>query len=277
MPSLATHGKACRKNSPDGALKGKICPFCFGTGWEEVDGDDGYTYMRECGCGLRRRSVVDGLLSFADLPRSFRHMGLDGFRPSLYQSAEARKMAVSACNAVKYWLEHLEEILERGTGLYLYSLVSGSGKTRMAAGIAHELIYKHDFKVKFMTVGQLRQAVKDSWSSQNAHRFEERAGSESRLLNALISADVLVLDDFGSEGEKNWMDEKISHIVNSRYLDRRVTIFTSRFDIDSLDCAEQIKGRLKEMTFVVHFPEESVRSYIAAQNRNQLLTGAAPK
>ena len=45
-----------------------------------------------------------------------------------------------------------------------------------------------------------------------------------------MEADLLVLDDLGSEKTSEWVEETMNLIVNTRYNERRLTIFTSNYD-----------------------------------------------
>ena len=44
-----------------------------------------------------------------------------------------------------------------------------------------------------------------------------------------MTADLLVLDDLGAEKTSEWVDETMNLIVNTRYSERRVTLFTSNY------------------------------------------------
>src|SRR4029450_7520659 len=46
----------------------------------------------------------------------------------------------------------------------------------------------------------------------------------------VMEADLLVLDDLGSEKTSEWVEETMNLIVNTRYNERRLTIFTSNYD-----------------------------------------------
>lgn len=254
---------------------GDVCPYCFDSGWEERQGADGYTDMTPCRCGLLGRRTAAVHASFANIPQSFLKLSLDGFRLSAYQTDEGRTAARAACKAVKYWLSHLEAVTEQGKGLYLYSSRRGSGKTRMAAGISHELIYKKNMRVKFISTLQLVQTIRESWGRQGTRRFDTAAVEEGQILNALLSADILVLDDFGAERAKeaSWIDDRMAYLINGRYADRKATIYTSCLHPDELGYDERIRGKIKEGCFLVPFPEESVRDYLSRENQRALFQG----
>ncbi len=44
-----------------------------------------------------------------------------------------------------------------------------------------------------------------------------------------MHADLLVLDDLGAEKTSEWVEETMNLIVNTRYNERRLTIFTSNY------------------------------------------------
>ena len=175
----------CSLDNPD------FCPVCNDTGWEFVP-DGGQGTCRVCKCGLRERQILRGRISFADIPESFKDLRISDFATDIYTKPESRRKAVTAVNAVTYWINEFPDMKERGMGLYFYSGAKGSGKTRMAAGIANELVHKMGIRVKFATSLQILDEIKASWDKQVGR-------SESSLLSFLTSAPVLVVDDFGTE------------------------------------------------------------------------------
>ena len=71
-----------------------------------------------------------------------------------------------------------------------------------------------------------------------------------------MTADLLVLDDLGAEKTSEWVEETMNLIVNTRYNERRMTIFTSNYlDIpDDTDpnsllfrIGHRMRSRLHEM------------------------------
>ena len=71
-----------------------------------------------------------------------------------------------------------------------------------------------------------------------------------------MQAELLVLDDLGAEKTSEWVDETMNLIVNTRYNERRLTIFTSNYqDIpDDTDpnslvfrIGHRMRSRLHEM------------------------------
>ena len=71
-----------------------------------------------------------------------------------------------------------------------------------------------------------------------------------------MRADVLVLDDLGAEKTSEWVEETLNLIVNTRYSEKRVTMFTTNYD-DNPDITDpdsllfrigaRMRSRLHEM------------------------------
>lgn len=238
------------------------CTSCHGSGWVLTE-ENGITYARECTCGIMRKEALQKSLQFANIPEAFSEVRLDSFRKDIYRREESRLIIEKDCKAIRWWLDNMQVMKEQGTGLYLYSGAKGSGKTRMAVSIANELIYAKGMTVKFATSIQILNEIKASWR-------EEDGMTEHRLLNDLSEAEVLIIDDFGIETVKDWIEEKLYHIINTRYINRMITIFTSNLSMDELDYDDRIINRIKEKNFPLTFPNESVRDYIAEDNLKQL-------
>lgn len=243
----------------------EICPKCHNTGWIIVE-DGGNGTAIECDCGIRKRMIHSSRLRFADIPESFKDVRLDNFEKSVYQSSENREMVVEIAKAVRYWLKNIESMKERGIGLYFYSGTKGSGKTRLAVSIANELIEKYDTQVKFSTSIQILDEIVRTWKVGNV--------TESKLIHDLSNAEVLIIDDFGAEVFKDWKAEKFYSIINNRYVDKKITLFTSNMKLDDLQYDDRITNRIKERVLQVPFPEESVRDLIASQLRDEFKMGA---
>lgn len=240
------------------------CPVCHGTGWEEYE-KDGYTFCRECKCGIRRRQIEENRMRFANLPSNFSKLRISSFDITAYNSPNCQNAARNAVKGINYYLNNFNVLKGQGKGLYIYSQTKGSGKTRMAVSLANELMDK-GIQVKFATSLQILAEIKKSWDKNSEYQ------SESELINQLSTTEVLIIDDFDVEqGGKAWISERFYQIINSRYMDKKVTIYTSNSGIESLGYDDRIVNRIKERSFVLPFPEESVRDRIAKENMYELI------
>lgn len=87
----------------------------------------------------------------------------------------------------------------------------------------------------------------------------------------LTYADILIIDDFGAESGKDWINEKFYGIINGRYVDKKTTIFTSNYPISQLKYDDRITNRILERSLEIPFPEESVREHIADAMKQELI------
>lgn len=232
-----------------------VCPKCNGRGWEVFIGDDGLEYARECDCGLNERERQQNKLTFANVPYTYREVRLRDFR--LKYNEENKRLFKSIASSVKWWLENIDKMLEECKGLYLWSVTKGSGKTMMLSALSNELMDLGK-QVKFATSMQIINEIKASWDKDNEM-------TESRLLRDLERVEILVIDDFGTEQTKDWIDDKFYQIINTRYIERKLTLYSANYNIKDLPYNERISSRVMERCFNIHFPEESVRETIAAQ------------
>ena len=53
--------------------------------------------------------------------------------------------------------------------------------------------------------------------------------AEMDILRPVMDAELLVLDDLGAEKPSEWVEETMNLIVNTRYNERRPTIFTTNY------------------------------------------------
>jgi len=242
--------------------KTEKCPICGDSGWRFFI-KDGLDYAEPCECGINEREREKNKLKFASVPYMYRETKMKDIKLSLYATQDSKQMIKAILTSLKWWIEHLEDMEDRGQGLYFWSITKGSGKTMTAAALCNELMNEHKKQVKFATSMQIIAEIRASWD-------KESGTSESRLLRDLADVDYLIIDDFGTEKVKDWIEERFYQIINTRYTDKKITIFTSNSVISKLDYDERITNRIKERCFNIHFPEESVRTYISKMNEQEL-------
>ena len=183
----------------------------------------------------------------------------------MYKRQDSKQLIDKAIKGIRLYISELES---GNMGLYLWSDTKGSGKTKTMAAIANLLIKDH--QVKFATSLAILNEIRATWDKSN------NTYTESQLVDDLINTEILIIDDFGTETPKEWSDERFYHIINSRYIGKRITLYTSNYDVRKLRYENRIVNRVLETTYQFHFPEESVREYIAMINdykMNQMIEG----
>lgn len=239
------------------------CPLCKNTGFVTYQDESGHEFAKECSCGYLKKQIHKSRKDFADIPDAFEGVRLENFKKTIYVRKESQDKIVFVAKGVKHWLKNLDSMKNQGIGLYFYSHTKGSGKTRLAASIANELIDTYGMRIKFATSPEIIQEIRNSW--------DRRDVTESDLMYSLKTCDILIIDDFGTELDKQWINDKFYEIVNSRYVNNKITIYTSNYSIERLKYDDRIINRIEERSLVFHFPEESVRKHIADEHMRDML------
>jgi DNA replication protein DnaC len=111
---------------------------------------------------------------------------------------------------------------------------SGVGKTHLAVATLKELL-RRGHTGYFCEYGALLREI------QNTYRSESEV-SEIRILDPILSVEVLVIDDLGCIKPSDWVRDTIAYILNSRYVQAsrdlsnpRCTIITTNY----LDTSEE--------------------------------------
>jgi len=239
------------------------CPLCNDNwaipagGWNDP--------WRTCECvereNKRRR------MRFAEVPAELKGHKINDFDLSLYQTPQSRQLATNAKRMAANYVKNYPECAKLGKGLYLYSEMPGSGKTRLAVSIANALWDKYSISVGFMSTIDLLQRIKATFN-KNDMNVEKQ--SQEQLIKTVCAAELFIFDDIGTEKPTDWVEEMMFHIINSRLTQLKPTIFTSNCATEHLTYAEKLKQRIAKMTIPVPFPNESVRMSLMRSENEQL-------
>ena len=248
---------------------GFYCPLCGNTGLvkrcfdefgEERFGDDmkkegSYDYFYPCKCvSLSDDKIKQNNRNFAGIPLLYKNADFTNFDTQIYAGIKSKENATSALNDAKAFVSHFDEYERLGMGLYIYSDTRGCGKSRLASSIGNELI-KNSVRVKYESANQILSEIQRTWNDKSV--------SEASALEKYTKPRVLIVDDLGARSGQDWIDEKFLMIIDSRYQSKKVTVFTSNYDIERLPFKDtRIIDRLTDIErfHPVVMPNESVRT-----------------
>jgi len=223
------------------------CPICHGTRWKSVD-VAGVERMVRCDCW--RATVVDRMMAEARVPARYARCELSTFEHDMDTQREAYRRAKKFVDAFP--------VVDKGL---LFFGANGVGKTHLAVGILKEVIRTKGARGYFFETRELLRLVRDTYNRS----VEE---TEMDVLNPVLHADLLVLDDLGAERTSEWVQETLGLVVNTRYNARRATVFTSNLK-DSPDNTDPLgfifqlgartRSRLREMCDWVEIKGADVR------------------
>ena len=228
---------------PETANEPKVCPDCHGSGFESVPGKG----VRPCGC--RNRNSQEKLLKTAKIPLRYENCSLGNY--VIKNNASQLRARQMATKLAMYYPEESRGILFMG-GV-------GVGKTHLAIGTIKMLIEK-GVSCMFYEFGSLLKEIQNSYSSISQT-------SELSVLEPIFNAEVLVLDELGASKPTDWVRDTMMQIINTRYNDKKLTLFTTNY-LDKRQGNEEtledrigvrLRSRLYEMCQTVSIEADDYR------------------
>ena len=189
------------------------CPQCEGTGWKPVE-NDGIRRVVRCSCQESERT--EQLLTQARItPR---------YKDCVFENFDIRKDKLTgqpnpSLAAAKLYAQRFVEEYPTDFGL-LFVGPTGVGKTHLAVAVLRELIMRKGVECLFYDFRDLLKEIQGSWNPVSQ-------SSELRILQPVIDAEVLLLDEMSALNPSDWVKETLAYVINSRYNQKKVTLITT--------------------------------------------------
>ncbi|HEX8748393.1 MAG TPA: ATP-binding protein [Pyrinomonadaceae bacterium] len=247
----AAEAEASETNYPVSSPEPATCRFCFGTGMEVVEGKG----ARRCRC--RTQSAQSRLLEAARIPRRYDECSLQNYYPAKGNGTQLRSFQYAWRLAREY------PAVDRGL---VFMGPVGVGKTHLSVAILRTLIEK-GVQCLFYEFGSLLKEIQNSYNPISQT-------SELKVLEPVFQAEVLVLDELGASKPTDWVRDTMMQIINTRYNDKKLTIFTTNYldgrrseRDETLEdrIGVRLRSRLYEMCKTIHIEGEDYRKKFDTQ------------
>ena len=164
-------------------------------------------------CDCWRSTITTRLLEEAKIPPRYRRCSLD----TLISYPNER--FVSAISQARRFIERFPAC---DKGLLIIG-PPGIGKTHIAVSVLREVIQQTGARGLFFDTRALLTLIRSTYDPVIKT-------TPTDYLRPCMEADLLVLDDLGAERLTDWVEETMNLIVNTRYNNRRLTLFTSNYE-----------------------------------------------
>lgn len=175
------------------------------------------------------------------------------FKNATFKNWDHIKGSKKIYNISLKYAKAFKEAKENNLGLMFYG-EPGNGKTYAASCIANYLMSK-GYPVICVSIIKLLERIKETYNSYGKE-------GEETVLKSFANADLLIIDDLGTEQTSDWSITRIYNIIDSRYRSGLPTIITTNVTVKSLEDIynKRTYDRLLEMCTPVFNDTESIRA-----------------
>ena len=219
------------------------CKKCSDTG----RGKDG----KLCDC-IKKRAIdisLDALSKLAPSKKcTFESFNLDFYKDLKNKNGES--VYDEAKMNYEYLKAYSEDFSLDSKSLYIFGK-TGLGKTHLTLAAANEII-KKGYNVLYGMAGAIFSGVEE----------EKFKGVEGRYtMKKLVDADLLIIDDLGSEFHTSFTASVVHNVIESRLLASKPVIITTNLDIRGInkEYGERIASRIIGEYEPIRFEGEDIR------------------
>lgn len=159
----------------------------------------------------------------------------------------------------KSYADRFEQMMEKNQGLLLYGNV-GTGKSYLSACIANNIMERlHTVCATSMV--KIMDLARDFNAKETLSNLEAK----------MMKADLLILDDLGTESESSYAKEIVYRVIDGRYRVKKPMVITTNLTLDAMqNCLDMDKKRVYDRVLEVCYPMQfNGKSFRQLEARNR--------
>lgn len=179
-----------------------------------------------------REAISRSLVARASIPLRFQDRRFDN-----YIATTPNQQA--ALNLARQYADQFEDVARDGRCLLLLGQ-PGTGKTHLAAAIAHQIM-QCGFSALFVHAYELVSAIRSTWSNSSSR-------TEDQVVRDFVTVDLLIVDEVGVQYGKEAELIEIFKVLNGRYERVRPVTVISNLNLEGVEQALGVRvlDRLRE-------------------------------
>lgn len=219
-----------------------ICPKCS---------DTGYINGNICTCLNRIFAALN--TSKLNEKTTLKLSSFSTFSLDFYQGNDRVDME----KILNFSMKYASEFNLKSESILLFGN-TGLGKTHISLAIANTVLRKGYSVIYDTAINILRDIEKEHFSHEKS----------TEVLDLVTDADLLILDDLGTEFESKFYNSAIYNIINSRLAKEKATIISTNLDFSALSnrYGGKVASRIITMFTCLEFKGDDVRLQKKARN-----------
>ncbi len=215
------------------------CPFCSDTGYFKNE-------FCECFQKLCVKLSADEMNKVSNLSLS----GFDSFSLNYYKGSDLENMR----KILEFSKNYAENFTIDSCSILMFGK-TGLGKTHLSLAIANKILEKGYGVIYDSVINILRNIEREHFRDHS-----------SEMIDLIMNADLLIIDDLGTEYETSFSNSTIYNIINTRLNTGKPTIVSTNLDFQGISRRydQRIVSRFVSVYKCLEFTGEDVRLQKAA-------------
>lgn len=220
------------------------CEICKDTG-----------YNKEFYCQCYRKLIRDVARQELGANSPLKKCTFDSFRLDRYPEVVDSVIGINQREHMKsnfqYCKEYAENFTTDAPGIFMYGK-TGLGKTHLSLAIANEVIDR-GYDVYYGSV----QSIMDKLEGEHFGRLPR----EDSIKEDILTCDLLIIDDLGTEFSTQFTNAELYNIINSRILSSLPTVVSTNLSLDEIAerYSQRVASRIIGSSDAVYFCGKDIR------------------